>query len=1222
MSQTVLEYFHNDELATSVWLSKYKFANEKTPADMFKRHIKEIAEIQKEQIEKNYQKIKDNLDKLSEEGKQYFGDLIFAYDELPKEEFLEYIENCLTPYINFEASVFGGSMLQGIGNHALYSSLSNCFVVGQPYDSYSGINKKSDEIVQLMKRRGGAGVDLSTLRPSGSKIHNQASFSDGPVLFAEGYSHKTIEVAQNGRRGALMISLDIRHPDSPKFITSKQDLTKITGANISVKIPDDFMFAVENDTDYVLRFPVIDELPFNSTYIDSLPYNELVTIPLPYDGTDKSEFIPKYVKKIKAKELWETLIQCAWKTAEPGILFTGNWKKFGPDYAYEQYRPISTNPCFEYKTPLLTKNGYFKIGEKVGEKVTIWNGIEWSEVEPKITAENQEMLKITLSNGSVFRCTKYHSWPIWHGFSREGFEVSTEAQYLKVGDKISKFKLPVIEFGEDLKTEKFMYSQGFYCGDGTTSRNSARLYAEKMKLSEFLLGNISDSGIKTNHYNTEYVNFIFSENMMDKYFVPNNYSIKTRLAWLSGYIDADGTIDECGACQITSTNPEVINNIRLMLETLGIQANINNAHSEGIHSLPDQKGGRVDVLCKATKRILIRGLDVQKLLKMGLKTHRCDFTKYNPIRDTARFITIKSIVPDGIDEKVYCFNEPKRHKAIFNGILLGQCSEIPMQPYDACRLLAYNLYSLVENPFTKHSKFNFRKARNGFYKQLIIADLLVSLELQYIDRIIDKINSGNDPEELKQSEIEIWVKIKETASKGRRCGCGFTGFGDMLAALNLNYNNSELTTNLTRDIFSDKYCWELKASVDLSILFGTFDGFDADKELKSDYYNEAVRYYPQKILNEVNRMLKYGRRNISWSTAAPTGSLSILTQTTSGIEPLFKPYYKRRKKCILESDRVDYIDSNDGQKFTEYFVMHPKFIEWFTINNTHAIIEHNENIIACKKYLELLSESELNQIFEKSPWFGSCANDIKWEDRVKIQSIVQFYTTHAISSTINLPEDISPEIIGKIYFKSWVEGLKGNTVYREGSRGGIIVSVDDKNYKEYQKSLIKEADTKRPISLPAHYYNFKSSKKNYSIIFGFMNNKIYEVFIVSELDNFPKTLEFNEHIVGKIVRDTSDWYNFVTDTFILRELTDMQHDEKLLSLMLSCLFRNETPVEQVIKVLDKSKPIAGTFTHKLIKIMSKYATSFEKGEKCSECGSELTHENGCVICKSCGHTKC
>ena len=862
------KFFNGDKIASDVWYSKYRYGNETSPVDMFKRHINEINNIILEEFTPKYNYLGNIYYNLSNYGRYFFNKLS------------ENSLNFLTENINYNKIILGGSMQAGIGNYELNSSLSNCFVIKSPFDSYAGINKNADQLTQLMKRRGGCGQDLSTIRPKGAIVNNQAKVSAGPVLFMTRYSNITLEVAQDGRRGALMLSLDIKHPDSLEFIKSKSDLSKITGANISIKLDDDFMEAIKNNDDFILRFPIETDInvikhDFKIKAIQGLNkgYNELETIE-DYLGTKV------YYKIIKAKEYWDAIIDCAYNTAEPGILFTGNWEKYGLDWNYDRYRPISTNPC----------------------------------------------------------------------------------------------------------------------------------------------------------------------------------------------------------------------------------------------------------------------------------------------------------------------------------------SEIPMQAYDSCRLLALNLNSLVDNPFTDNAKLKTdNEIYELFYNQLIIGDFLISLELKHINIIIDNIVNSKEPEDLKASEIDLWNKIKNETISGRRIGAGFLGLADMLASLELHYS----AENTIEKIFKIKLQAELDATIDLAILFKPFEGYDSNLEEKSEFISMIKKEFPE----QYERMIKYGRRNISWSTGAPTGTISLMAQTTSGIEPLFKPYYTRRKKCIDSNDRVDFIDKNDGQKFTEYNIVHPKFIEWYYIKMKNSF----SSIFDTKKFLEDINKNELNKIFELSPWFNNCTEDLNWNDRIKIQAIVQKYTTHAISSTINLPENIDKDVISQIYYESWAKGLKGNTIYRDGSRSGILVNDVNQNIK-----VNTVLNFKRPDIIPAYYYTIIANNRTYSVIIGLIDNKPYEIFIISGIHNLPIVFDYNDSIKGEITRDFSDWYNFSSETFTIPELTAMQYDEKLISLMLSALFRSKTPINEIIKILEKTKPIAGSFTFKLIKILSNWIDKdFKLNITCSKCGGEIIYEGGCQICKTCGHSdKC
>ncbi len=902
MENQILNYFNGDELAASVWEKKYRFKGEETPDDSFNRYCKEIAEKEIQRT-KNISLYHEVADKLSSYGKGRWYHVISKAKCGPEQaQFL--MQDYFKQFINFDNIVLGGSMLATIGNHESYSSLSNCFVLGQPYDSYAGINQKTMEMCEVMKRRMGSGIDLSTLRPDGAVVHNQSSESCGPILFANRYSFVSSEIAQRGRRGALMISMRVAHPNAEDFVLSKQDLTKITGANISVILDDKFMQAAVSQIDntYYQHYPV--DVPFDNfifagqtrEWFDSLPENEL--IPVGYLASPICSVSKQgYVRKINAKELWNKIIHCAWATAEPGVIFGDNWNNYGTDGVYPRYAAVTCNPC----------------------------------------------------------------------------------------------------------------------------------------------------------------------------------------------------------------------------------------------------------------------------------------------------------------------------------------SEIPMQPYDSCRLASINLFSFVNKPFTKEAEFDYERFFNVAYEQVCILDTLVDLEADYIQRIIDKIQSDNDePQELKNQAINLWKRILKEGQAGRRLGAGFTGLGDTIAALNLKYEDSVKTECFLTDLFKTKMRAELDATIDLAVLFGTFEGFDASLERLdkvSENPNNTVNIFSganrifQTIIDEFpeqwERMQTYGRRNVSWSTAAPTGSLSILTQTTSGIEPLFMPFYKRRKKVMTHDERVDYIDPADGNKFTEFFVLHPKFKLWLNMQG----ISH-----------EALSEKQLQKLFEDSPWFDSCANDILWYDRVIIQSIVQKYTTHSISSTINLPNDIDEGVISDIYLKSWSEGLKGNTVYRDGSRGGVLVSANEKP-KANDNSFDETRAPKRPSRLPAFYHTLHAAGKTYSVIIGLFENKPYEVFIASGLDNLPENLdEFDDKIEGEIVREAKNWYNFESDTFVLRDIADVESDEKMISLMISMALRHRTPLKFVIKTLEKLQPIAGSFTHRLIKILSRYMSEADTneiyGDICPECGGKIIRENGCGVCRDCGYSKC
>lgn len=1198
----VLNFFKGDLLASNVWSGKYKFGDEQTPIDMFERHVGEVAA-------KEYQRLthtpmsKSMLDNMSEYGKKYYGRLF-------NDEHLEQrITSQIRLHLNFDGSVLGGSMMQGIGNHKLFSSLSNCFVLGEPFDSYSGINKKEDELSQVMKRRGGGGLDLSSIRPMGATVHNQASSSSGVVPFADGYSSKTKQVAQQGRRGALMLSLHINHPDSLHFILSKQDNSKITGANISVKLPDEFMEAVEADSDYILRWPVTNSVPADLE-IEKMPYNDL------WFYQNENEEV-SYFKRIRAKEYWETIIKCAHATAEPGILFIGNWEKGGLDYCYDKYRPISTNPCFAGNMNILTKDGYKTFLELNGKTDIDFINKNGQVVKGRVWSNGVKSVyetKFYKNTHKSIRTTKDHHFMLQDG---------TEQEISKsVGKRIRAFGIINQEISEYTK-------YGFIQGDGNLGRlkdpthlglevcigkedeDIAKMFGLHSKWKS---NDDARYSFRITGYNDIFRTLKFSEEKLPTRVLPltfKDWKVEDQLMFLKGVFSANGSITKsANRISLKTSCEQFANELKFYLESFGIKVTITNNPAQTIQ-FSNGIGN-----CKASFNVTIS--ERESVITFAEKIGFVHSYKQQLLEDI--IINRSPIVSSSAyvcDEEVFDFELfDDCHWGVIEGLVGHNCSEIPMQPFDACRLIARNLYKLVYKPFSKDAQLAAEEEiYEAFYIQFTINDILVDLELDYLDRIINKIKAGNDPEDLKRSEYELWEKIKAMAASGRRCGSGFTALGDMFAALGSKYFNPELG----RKIFKIKLKAELDASIDMAIKYGAFDGYSTELEENTHYIKNVIAVeFPEQYA----RMRIHGRRNVSHSTAAPVGTGGIMTQATSGIEPIFKVVYKRRKKCVSPGDRVDFTNPDDGEKFTEYFTLHPKFVDWYIISELDSpeAIDDVPFFIKTKTELENLSEADMDILIRKSPWFGNTADDLNWNERVEMQAIVQRYTTHAISSTINLPSNCSTSLIGNIYMESWKQGLKGNTVYRDGCREGILVSNEKTPRTEIEFTAYKKI--KRPKKLQAHYHTLKFRNKTYSIIIGLMNERPYEIFIISGIPNIPIVLdEAGEHINGEIVKDYTDWYNFVSPTFTVKDIGDVEGDEKLISLMLSGLCSSRTPIDTVIKILEKSKPIAGSFTHRLVKILGHYVEG-PTGEKCPECGGPMKRENGCVLCVDCGWTKC
>lgn len=853
-------FLRNDELGWSVWKSKYAQPNEDTPDDMHRRLAKEFARIE----EKYYNEGEQWKDKTN------LSDYGSTRSHLQEEDIFQLFKD-------FRYIVPQGSIMYGLGRTDKYISLSNCFVIPSATDSYSGIFKTEQEQIQLMKRRGGVGHDISNLRPKGTNVSNSAGTSTGAVSFMERFSNGTREVAQGGRRGALMQSIDIRHPDVEEFITIKSDHTKVTGANISVKLNKEFIQAVKDDSDYILRWPCNAQVASTDVY-DLFEYNKLIE-----SKNEHSEY--RSFKKIRAKELWNTLTEQAKNNAEPGLMFWDNILDGSPDSVYEQYVPICSNPCGE----------------------------------------------------------------------------------------------------------------------------------------QFL------------------------------------------------------------------------------------------------------------------------------------------------------------------------------------------------QAYDSCRLFALNLYSFVVDPFTDHAILDTQKLYEVAYEQQRLADDLIDLEVECVDKIINKIEGEKNEQDL--IELNLWKNVREAAIKGRRTGCGITALADTLAALNIKYDSEE-GIKMTEEIMKTKMMAELDCSIDLSILRGSFDGWDPNKEFdiipdnaiesgKNSFYEVIRQEFPE----QVGKMSVYARRNVSFSTVAPTGSVSILTQTSSGCEPLFMPYYMRRKKINSDNkeSRIDYTDQN-GDNWQEYPVLHAKFNDWYKSIDGWRTIEGDQ------LPLEKCSPSDIAEAFRNSPWYGSTANDIDWRKRLEIQAVLQKYTTNAISSTLNLPSDVSIETVRSIYMEAYDLGLKGVTIYVEGSRSGVLVDTSKKDTPVFEQ----HDAPKRPEILPVDIHTTIASGTKWNIIVGLFDSKPYEVFAIPY---FTK----EEHLEVKKI--DSGRYDLLKngETYSENITSSMNDEQEMITRLLSTSLRHGTNITFLVEQLSKTSGGITSFGKAITRVLKTYANTERliAKQQCTECGStNMVYEEGCKHCLDCGNSAC
>ena len=831
---TSLEYFKGDELAARVWVNKYSMKDsyghiyEKSPEDMHWRIAREIA-----RIENKYE------------------------NPIPAEEIFGLLDH-------FKYIIPAGSPMTGIGNNYQIASLSNCFVIGLDgqADSYGGIIRIDEEQVQLMKRRGGVGHDLSHIRPKGSPVKNSALTSTGLVPFMERYSNSTREVAQDGRRGALMLSVSIKHPDAEAFIDAKMTEGKVTGANVSVKIDDEFMNAAIENKPYVQQYPI--------------------------DSTD-----PMVSKEISAQELWHKIVHNAWKSAEPGVLF--------------------------------------------------WD---------------------TILRESVPDC-----------------------------------------------------------------------YA--------------DLGFRT-----------------------------------------------------VSTNP---------------------------------------------------------------------------------------------------------------------CGEIPLCPYDSCRLLAINLYSYVVNPFTPEAYFDFDLFKKHVQLAQRLMDDIIDLELEKIEMILEKVNSDPESEEVKGAERHLWEKIYKKSGQGRRTGVGITAEGDMLAALGLRYGTQE-ATDFAVEVHKTVALQAYRSSVQMAKERGAFEVYDAEREKNNPFINRLREADPELYEN----MVKYGRRNIACLTIAPTGTTSLMTQTTSGIEPVFMPVYKRRRKVNPNDPEVhiDFVDET-GDAFEEYIVYHHKFLTWMEINGYDTK----------KKY----TQEEIDALVAKSPYYKATANDVDWLMKVKMQGAIQKWVDHSISVTVNLPNNVDEELVNRLYVEAWRSGCKGCTIYREGSRSGVMIAMKNEKKPEEVPCKRPEVVEKRPQVLECDVVRFQNNKEKWVAFVGLLNGYPYEIFTGIQDDDegimLPKSV-MKGRIIKNVDEEGNKRYDFQFENKKGYKTTVEGLSEKFnkeywnYAKLISGVLRYRMPLDHVIKLvssLQLESESINTWKNGVERALKKYISdgTEAKGMKCPNCGHEsLVYQEGCLICKHCGASRC
>lgn len=1164
-----VDYFQGDEFAAKVFVDKYALQNLKTnkylelnPIAMHHRLAKEFA-----RIEQKYP------NPLSE-------DFIFSLLD------------------RFQYIVPQGSPMSAIGNPYQLQSLSNCFVVqgvhSDKLDSYGGIMLADQELAQIMKRRGGVGLDISGIRPKDTSTNNAAKTTDGIAVFMERFSNTCREVAQNGRRGAEMQTISVNHPEIETFINIKRNLKKVTGANISIKLNDAFMNAVKNNEEYILRWPV-----------EATPEEAKVT------------------KKVKALEIWNQIIDSAWTSAEPGLLFWDNVKANTPSDIYHEFghNSISTNPCQPAWATLLTQQGIKKFDQiSVGD--VIWSGKQWTKIINKVCTGEKDVYAFKTRAGTFYGTENHRVVSNGEKIEVKDAESIDTSNQLAVPTNINIDDL--MSFSNKEEVIKFNHNiiDGLIIGDGMVhkaSNNKVVLLIGKDD-SDYFTSEIKDliiencAGIKESAWQ---VNTTIQYNELHKTYeryVPDRYKFgdfNTRRAFLRGLYSANGSIVS-NRITLKAASFQIIEDVQQMLSSLGIISyyTVNKSHDvefdNGIYQCKQSYDLNIGTL--HGRQLFDKYIGFihdykSKKVKQTLNTEK----SYKPQKNTYDIVEKEYLGK----ELVYDITvEADEHTYWTGGLLVSNCGEIVLPAYDACRLLVLNLTGYVKDPFTKKASFDFKK----FHEHTLVAqrlmDDIIDLELECIDRIMNKIDSDPESLETKQIEINLWKKIRDMNVSGRRTGLGITALGDAIAMLGFKYGSQD-SINITQKIYRALAVGSHTSSCIMAKERGSFPIFNYKLEKDHKYLNSIMQDCDAEILN---MWKKTGRRNIANTTTAPTGSVSALTQTTSGIEPVYMLSYTRRKKHNPsdKNARVDFVDAM-GDSWQEFTVYH------------HGV----------KKWMEVTGESDLT----KSPYFGATSNEIDWVASVELQAVAQKSIDHSISKTCNLPETISKDIVSQVYMKAWESGCKGFTVYRDKCRDGVLISNDDKAVKKIDENnrpvnIEYYMAPKRPVELICDIKKVKVQGEAWTMFVGLLNGKPYEVFGgLSKYVDIP-----NKYKIGKIVKNGKvngiTTYNLAVDEnddqMLIKDIANVFENGNFgaFTRTISLALRHGAPVQYVVEQLSKDKHSDLTsFSKVMARVLKLYIVDGTKSsaeKTCPSCSAEnsLIYQEGCLSCKNCQYSKC
>lgn len=1123
-----LEYFNGDKLAATVFVGKYALQNEegqfleKTPADMHRRLAKEFARI---------------------EAKYPNG----------------MSENEIFALLSDWRLVPQGSPMSGVGNPYRIQTFSNCYVVESPHDSYGGILHTDQQLTQIMKRRGGVGVDISTIRPQGLPTSNAARTTDGLGVFMERFSNTTREVAQGGRRGALMTTVSVHHPDIYRFIQIKNDLTsckkcgheertRVTGSNVSVRLTDEFREAVEAGTEVELRWPVDAETPKISRWVD-------------------------------ARSLWEEIIKHARDSAEPGLLFWDNILRESPAdiYSEEGFRTVCTNPCLTGDTLVAVSDGrgfmsFKELAEK-GQDVPVYARSEDGRIvvrtmrNPHVTAKSQKILKITLDDGTTIRCTENHKFLLRSG-------VYAEAQEMSPGDSL-------------------------HIGYRYEDKGSFRLKNCEQPGSEMLGSELGQQ-------------VAYARSLTDMPLVIREGAVFVQRACEHCGDEFSTALQHRGqaccslGCQ-TLTHAREEASRRVKTEQTRVFSDLNWSLGREPFQMEWER--------QCEKEEIPFGIPKNGFRSYGeLKSASADYNH-----------RVVSIEEDGYED-VYNGSVDEVHNYYIGGelsqskygkpqrVLINSknCAELPLSVGDSCRLLLVNLTKFVRAPFTDETVFDFEAFHEVARKAQRLMDDLVDLELEQIDKVLAKIESDEEPDFIKDVELKLWTRIRTACANGRRTGLGVTGVGDTVAMLNTKYGSKE-SIGMIGDLYKSLAIASYTESIHLAEERGSFPVFDLSKETGHPYLSRILAE-----LDPADRALyeKYGRRQIANLTTAPTGSVSLLTQTTGGIEPVFQAQYIRRKK-INPNDQdasVDFVDAQ-GDKFSSYVVSHHGLQHWKEVTGYG------------------------DDSFEKSPYFGAQAAEIDWESRVNIQASAGQWVDHSISSTVNLPRDVDYDTVRKIYEQAWKSGCKGITVYRDGCRDGVLIGADETD----QMGFLQHDAPKRPDRLPCEVHRChikigedkegKPLMEDWTFFVGLLEGKPFEIFGgTTEMVELPRKV-LEGHTVKRSFK-TGGKYDFhygdLEDPLKIKNIVKQfdNPDQGYVTRMISLSLRHGSPIQYVVEQLQRDKDAdMFAFSRCIARVLKKYIPDGveARSEKiCGDCGAEgsLRYQEGCVLCSSCGASKC